>query len=91
MRWSGRQAARPSATPLRETHAGSAHARGCRTFLDNVQSQNAPMFERLHWRTLSQLQLHGRPHHFMQADLDYYPAITDGAQGIVVAAGRVAA
>jgi putative N-acetyltransferase (TIGR04045 family) len=70
---------------------GSAHARGCRTFLANVQSQNAAMFERLHWRTLAQVQLHGRPHHFMQADLAHYPAIADGAKGIVVAAGRVAA
>ena len=27
----------------------------------------------LHWRTLDEVELHGRPHHAMQADLDHYP------------------
>jgi putative N-acetyltransferase (TIGR04045 family) len=70
---------------------GNAHARGCRTFLAHVQSQNAALFERLHWRTLERMQLHGRPHHFMQADLAHYPPIADGAAGFVVVSGRVAA
>jgi putative N-acetyltransferase (TIGR04045 family) len=51
----------------------SAHARGCVRFLANVQSQNAELFHRLHWRTLAQLDLHGRPHHHMEADLAFYP------------------
>lgn len=62
----------------------SAHARGCRRFLAHVQSQNAPMFQRLHWALLQQEQLHGRPHHLMQADLVHYPPCGDPGTGWVV-------
>jgi len=51
----------------------SAHALGCTTFLAHVQSQNAPLFHALHWTTLSEELMHGRPHHLMQADLAFYP------------------
>lgn len=51
----------------------SAHARGCTKFLANVQSQNALLFNKLHWDTLSQINIYGKPHHHMQADLAYYP------------------
>ena len=51
----------------------SAHMRGCDTFLAHVQSQNVSLFERLHWHTVRQEQLHGRLHHLMQADLEHYP------------------
>lgn len=51
----------------------SAHARGCTCFLAHVQAQNALLFQRLHWKTLEIVELHGRPHHRMQADLDFYP------------------
>lgn len=51
----------------------SAHALGCRRFLANVQSQNAPLFQRLHWRSLGEFERHGRLHHQMEADLSYYP------------------
>ncbi len=60
----------------------SAHARGCRRFMAHVQSQNAPMFSRLHWNTLDELELHGRPHHLMEADLDRYPPLGDPIAGI---------
>jgi putative N-acetyltransferase (TIGR04045 family) len=59
----------------------TAHARGCHTFLAHVQTQNAPLFKRLHWTSLSTLDIHGRPHHLMQADLAHYPPIHDGAIG----------
>jgi putative N-acetyltransferase (TIGR04045 family) len=51
----------------------SAHALGCRRFLAHVQSQNALLFQRLHWRTLEEIEIHGRPHHVMEADLAFYP------------------
>lgn len=51
----------------------SAHARGCRRFLANVQSQNILLFQHMHWRSLGEFELHGKPHHRMQADLDHYP------------------
>lgn len=51
----------------------SAHALGCRRFLAHVQSQNVPLFRRLHWSTLQEEVLLGRPHHLMQADLNHYP------------------
>jgi putative N-acetyltransferase (TIGR04045 family) len=74
-------------TSLIRLAVGTAHARGCERFLAHVQSQNAAMFERLHWTTLEELVLHGRPHHFMQADLAHYAPIHDAAVGLVVASG----
>jgi len=69
---------------------GIAHARGCKTFLAHVQSQNAAMFERLHWSTLHELTMHGRPHHLMRADLNAYPAMNATQTGIVLTRGGVA-
>ncbi|MEM9761528.1 MAG: MSMEG_0567/Sll0786 family nitrogen starvation N-acetyltransferase [Pseudomonadota bacterium] len=60
----------------------SGSARGCARFLAHVQSQNAPFFRRLHWTSLEQTTCHGVPHHLMEADLAFYPAIHDGAAGI---------
>ena len=51
----------------------SAHAQGAHTFLAHVQETNVPLFERLHWTRLADVQLHGRPHAWMQADLAHYP------------------
>ena len=51
----------------------SAHAMGARTFLAHVQAQNAPLFQHMHWETMAEVELHGRPHMRMRADLDFYP------------------
>jgi putative N-acetyltransferase (TIGR04045 family) len=61
----------------------SAHARGCRRFLAHVQSQNAPLFHALHWQTLEETTLLGHPHHFMQADLAYYPPLASPETGFL--------
>lgn len=90
--WGSRLAVHPSfrrigrlgATLIRVA-VGSARARGCHRFLAHVQSQNAAMFQKLHWRTLDELKLHGRPHHFMQADLAQYPLVSDGSRGLILA------
>ena len=68
----------------------SAHARGCRRFYAHVQSQNAPLFRRLHWRTIEETELRGRPHHFMQADLAHYPPIADPEVGFLSLPKRAA-
>lgn len=57
---------------------GTAHARGCVRFLAHVQAQNVPLFERLHWRSLAPVALHGRPHRLMEADLAHYPPCRTG-------------
>ncbi len=69
----------------------SAHARGCQTFLANVQYQNVKLFERMHWRSLSEIELHGVAHYRMQADLDFYPPLEDAATGFLVRPRKVAA
>lgn len=51
----------------------SAHARGATTFLAHVQSQNALLFQKLHWDVQAAVDLHGHPHLRMQADLAHYP------------------
>ena len=68
----------------------SAHARGCVRFIAHVQAQNAPLFHKLAWRTLDEVDLHGRPHHLMQADLAAYPPLADPVAGIMALA-RMAA
>jgi putative N-acetyltransferase (TIGR04045 family) len=60
-------------TALIQLAVSSAHARGCTKFFAHVQSQNALLFQRLHWKTLDLIELHGLPHHRMEADLDFYP------------------
>lgn len=61
----------------------SAHALGCTKFLAHVQSQNVPLFRRLHWDVLAEEALHGRPHHLMQARLDRYPPCATPTSGFV--------
>ena len=69
--------------PLIRLAVSSARARGCTRFLAHVQSQNAPLFTRLHWTTLDVVDLHGRPHHRMEADLDQYPPFTTPETGFM--------
>jgi putative N-acetyltransferase (TIGR04045 family) len=68
----------------------SAHGRGCRRFYAHVQSQNALLFQRLHWRTIEQTEFHGRPHHFMQADLAHYPPTANPELGFLTLPKRAA-
>ena len=70
-------------TGLIRLAVASAHARGCHTFLGNIQSQNVELFRRMHWRTLEELELHGKPHHMMQADLDFYPPFEKPEEGFL--------
>lgn len=55
----------------------TAHGRGCDRFLAQVQMQNVKLFERLHWVSLREMEVHGVPHMEMQADLAAYPPIPD--------------
>ena len=50
----------------------TAHALGCREFLATVQEQNARFFQRLHWEALGEMELFGRKHVKMRADLAHY-------------------
>jgi putative N-acetyltransferase (TIGR04045 family) len=70
-------------TSLIRLAVSSAHARGCKRFFAHVQAQNAPMFRRLSWHTIEEVMLHGRPHHFMRADLSHYPPIVDADIGFL--------
>ncbi len=51
-----------------------------------MQSQNALLFQKLRWQTLAELDLHGRPHLRMQADLDFYPPFADAERGFLALA-----
>jgi putative N-acetyltransferase (TIGR04045 family) len=61
----------------------TAHARGCTRFLAHVQSGNIDLFRGLHWTSLGETPLHGRPHHLMAADLARYPPMVDPERGLV--------
>ena len=61
----------------------SAHAFGCRAFYAHVQAQNAPLFHQMHWQTLAEVDLHGRPHLKMRADLSFYPPCVAPETGFV--------
>lgn len=60
-------------TALIHCAVSTAHAWGCRRFLATVQEQNIRYFERHHFHSLEMLEIRGRPHALMQADLDRYP------------------
>lgn len=75
---------------LIELAVRSAHTLGARVFLAHVQDQNVPLFERLHWQCLERVQLHGRPHAFMRADLASYPPLAAPAAGWMVLQRQVA-
>ncbi len=51
----------------------TATALGCKQFYAHVQMQNLKLFQRLHWKVLDTVTMHGIEHAFMQADLDFYP------------------
>jgi putative N-acetyltransferase (TIGR04045 family) len=70
-------------TELIHLAVGTAHARGARRFTAQVQAQNAPLFRRLHWTTLEEISLLGRPHHRMEASLAHYPPCAEGERGFV--------
>jgi putative N-acetyltransferase (TIGR04045 family) len=61
----------------------SAHAGGCTRFLAHVQSQNVSLFCHLGWQVLNEVQLHGRDHSLMQADLARYPPCNTPYTGFV--------
>lgn len=52
----------------------TANTWGCDRFLATVQLQNVRFFTRLHWQSLDEIEILGRPHHLMEADLNHYPA-----------------
>jgi predicted GNAT family N-acyltransferase len=66
----------------------TAHARGCRVFLANVQVQNVKFFARLAWEPVRDVALHGRPHVLMRADLAAYPPSCDDTSVAVLYARR---
>jgi hypothetical protein len=55
-----------------------------------VQPQNVPLFQRLFWISLAEVDLHGRPHHLMQVDLSRYAPCYGSATHLVLNA-RLAA
>jgi putative N-acetyltransferase (TIGR04045 family) len=60
---------------------GTARAQGAREFHAHVQRQNAPLFLRLRWRIAAEVDLHGRPHLHMLADLASYVPVMNPATG----------
>jgi putative N-acetyltransferase (TIGR04045 family) len=61
----------------------SANAMGCKAFFAHVQEQNEPLFRQMSWRTIQEVNLHGRPHLKMQADLSAYPPCATPELGYV--------
>ncbi len=55
----------------------TANTWGCHQFLATVQLQNVRFFQRQHWHSLEELVLCDRPHHLMEADLNFYPSTTE--------------
>ncbi|MFN5137993.1 MAG: MSMEG_0567/Sll0786 family nitrogen starvation N-acetyltransferase, partial [Pseudanabaena sp.] len=55
----------------------TANTWGCDRFFATVQIQNVRFFQRLHWESLKEMTICDRPHHFMEADLNFYPPIDE--------------
>ncbi len=77
-------------TALIRLAVGTANALGCARFTAHVQARNEPMFRRLDWRRLAALEVHGRPHVLMEADLAAYPPLPEAPGGFHALAGRAA-
>ncbi len=95
--WGGRLAvardqrgARGLGTGLIQLAVRLGNRLGCRRFLANVQAQNVPLFEKLHWASLDRLEIGGVLHHRMEADLAFYPPEVDGLTGFLSLARRAA-
>jgi putative N-acetyltransferase (TIGR04045 family) len=58
---------------LIQTAVSTAHAWGCTRFLATVQPQNVRYFERYHFRLEGSVDVCGRPHALMRAELTSYP------------------
>jgi putative N-acetyltransferase (TIGR04045 family) len=58
---------------LVQTAVGTARGWGASRFRATVQRANVAFFRRLRWQTRTELELFGRPHHLMEADLTHYP------------------
>lgn len=58
---------------LIEKAVTTANTWGCTQFLATVQLQNVRFFQRLHWSSLEEVTICDRPHHLMEADLNFYP------------------
>jgi putative N-acetyltransferase (TIGR04045 family) len=69
----------------------SATAIGCLRFYAHVQAQNEMLFRRLNWQRIEEVELHGLPHVFMQADLAAYPPLANAPEGFHALAKRSAA
>jgi putative N-acetyltransferase (TIGR04045 family) len=50
----------------------TACRRGCVAFRATVQVRNVPLFERLHWAAIGDVEVCGQPHALMEADLRHY-------------------
>ncbi|HXK18002.1 MAG TPA: MSMEG_0567/Sll0786 family nitrogen starvation N-acetyltransferase [Polyangiaceae bacterium] len=74
-------------TALITTAVSTAHALGCGRFLATVQLANVRYFERHHFRVLREIDVLGRPHQLMQAELAAYPPRAEGER---LVQGRVA-
>ena len=55
-----------------------------------MQSQNALMFQHLHWDVIEPVELHGRPHMKMRADLAFYPPFRTPDVGFLALARKAA-
>lgn len=55
----------------------TANTWGCKQFLATVQLPNVRFFQRLHWQSLKEITICARPHHLMEADLNFYPPGTE--------------
>jgi putative N-acetyltransferase (TIGR04045 family) len=54
---------------------------GCTEFFATVQPQNERYFQSVHWKTIGQVEVAGRPHVHMQADLSAYPFMARSCEG----------
>jgi putative N-acetyltransferase (TIGR04045 family) len=61
----------------------TAHAKGCTRFLATIQLPNVPYFERHRFFGVQPIEVCGKPHVLMEADLATYPAqVADARQPV---------
>ena len=69
----------------------TANAWGCDRFLATVQLPNVRFFQRLHWKSIEEINLCNQPHHLMEAQLNFYPATNQACPKLLMPQPRLSA
>ena len=70
---------------------GTAIMHGCTLFLAHVQLRNVPLFKKLNWYEVENLEIHGMTHMKMKANLTAFRSVSNPKRGWISSTKKRAA